>query len=1192
MSALDIKFTPAPGSPWRVLDAAPDLDGYAVTVLTRMDSQPAGKRFTVGTDGNIIKAVPNHSGRYTAQTVPCANLATLQTIIGGFTEADVLMLAYLPDAAMQSYTIVPQSELRGMLNLPADVRPAGLRTVNGQRYAARLKENFQSSRFLMFDRDIVAGAPAHLHAETRDDFWQQMISLWPELAGAARLIVPSSSNRVAFTDGRRCFNASSEHWYIELTGERWQHWDALRKTLESRAAESGLTFAVSSTSGATLTRSVMDFSVISIGREIFESAPAVGMGLTRLPVNFELIPGCAARLPELPALADADHPADRTLKKKDYRAPCAGLLSAARNPAALTPVAAMVSNAPDGGKHVALNKASYTAGGLVAAGVVTADEARQALRAAIAARRVDSLEDAYATIERGLRDGSLNPLTPDAPADGAGDKSADGGVELGEKSDFNADLSRLRNAPADGAAHMAVAIIRRYGWQSPRRRTFSELAGAVVAALPAGHPATLPARLQRVTAGMEQRARRNAISSTSLDAAALAAAHIRYERVESLDGLSARIAAEPEAVWLVKAPHGAGKTESILKPLSALPGCAVAVTNRVSLVSDLSARLRLKNYQTVQRRELDSLDGLGICLPSVANPKFDAVFGRADIVLIDEISACLRELHSIGGTLKREGPATTRRLSMLLDGAHVACGVDADLGTADVLLLASLLSRPVRVVELPVSDTAIAVEHADADVMQKRLLMAVADGQRCRVACDSSQKTVELAAMIRAQFPEKRVIAIHSRHGDSTAGDPATLRLLTDINCGISDYDVMIHSPTVESGVSLTIPHFDRTFAFFCGRSVAPAGMIQQLRRDRTATRFEIGLSGSCVDSLPTSAGMILTNLEAAHRRTVELASDETGATMRVEPATAWDKAAVAYRAVGNMARNDAAQHLLLMLESRGFAVARVDDGEKLDKETRRAARVDADAGYQNAVLTARLITADERELLESTYQPTPEESAQMERYDATLANGLPADGADSEALRTFAHGRLNRWNRQFDRVTGSATPAAAVERDADDALVPQMALHRNELAVIEAVQTFFEVAGFDRHTGAGEVSADGAMEVFDNLRASPCRPALESAGIARFNRTPKYPVRWLSGALSSFGLTLEVSGESADRRRVYRIAMEPTYSADGLTCKAPGWLTMRLIQQRRLNPADAAINKEYIAPCAGQNCDTFLEVA
>lgn len=94
--------------------------------------------------------------------------------------------------------------------------------------------------------------------------------------------------------------------------------------------------------------------------------------------------------------------------------------------------------------------------------------------------------------------------------------------------------------------------------------------------------------------------------------------------------------------------------------------------------------------------------------------------------------------------------------------------------------------------------------------------------------------------MIRDRSPEKRVLCIQSRAGDSTAGDGDVLAFLADVNNEVTKLDCLIHSPTVESGVSITVPHFTKTFGLFGGRSVSPAGFIQMLRRDCTATEYEI----------------------------------------------------------------------------------------------------------------------------------------------------------------------------------------------------------------------------------------------------------------------------------------------------------------------------------------------------------------
>lgn len=87
-------------------------------------------------------------------------------------------------------------------------------------------------------------------------------------------------------------------------------------------------------------------------------------------------------------------------------------------------------------------------------------------------------------------------------------------------------------------------------------------------------------------------------------------------------------------------------------------------------------------------------------------------------------------------------------------------------------------------------------------------------------------------------------------------------------------------------------------------------------------------------------------------------------------------------------------------------------------------------------------------------------------------------------------------------------------------------------------------------------------METWRNLKASPCRAVLEHDGLCRFDRVPKYPVRWVGDALRKFGLALEEHGHGEDRR--YTIQRDVLTTKDGLTVKAPGWDAMTRCSQMR----------------------------
>ena len=73
-----------------------------------------------------------------------------------------------------------------------------------------------------------------------------------------------------------------------------------------------------------------------------------------------------------------------------------------------------VYQAPDGQKHVTLNKMAYLLGGVIAGGFLSEEEARAGLRAAISQREIGDEKGAFKTIEDGLAAGVLKPVLPDA----------------------------------------------------------------------------------------------------------------------------------------------------------------------------------------------------------------------------------------------------------------------------------------------------------------------------------------------------------------------------------------------------------------------------------------------------------------------------------------------------------------------------------------------------------------------------------------------------------------------------------------------------------------------------------------------------------------------------------------------------------------------------------------------------------
>jgi len=80
--------------------------------------------------------------------------------------------------------------------------------------------------------------------------------------------------------------------------------------------------------------------------------------------------------------------------------------------AALERAAGKVLAAPDGQKHVVLNKMAFLLGGVAASGFISEEDGRQVLQDAITRRGADDLKGAFRTIDDGLAAGRLKPALP------------------------------------------------------------------------------------------------------------------------------------------------------------------------------------------------------------------------------------------------------------------------------------------------------------------------------------------------------------------------------------------------------------------------------------------------------------------------------------------------------------------------------------------------------------------------------------------------------------------------------------------------------------------------------------------------------------------------------------------------------------------------------------------------------------
>jgi hypothetical protein len=1215
MPAPGLKCTWTPANPgyWTVIpdDAPPAKTAlpfeFNATLIASIDpARLTLTRFTAINPTRLSKAFSLKAGKLVKQ--PGGNLIDgradrIEVDLAGMTE----LLATLGPQHALGYGVTQANSARVVTRDQYDRMAAHCETEDAD-VVARTREHFAwpaTPGILMLDYDPPATGPAL----TRKQLLSALADAAPGLATAAAIWRPSASSCIYTSDGQELRGIAGQRVYIPIQDAR----DIPRagQALADRLWLGGHGRIDLSASGAMLERTIIDTAVWQPERLDFAGGAECAPGLQQrlpAPVVTNQDAGYLDTRQTLPDLTGRE------------RAALANLKEAAR--AALKPQA-------DSAREIWIG---------------------ERVKAAVKRLPKDQREDAQHRIERAYREaadgGALgpdviihingmgertvsqilaqptkyhgktcrDPLEPDyqggkmvgwintRSATPCIRSQAHGGIRyrliaqvqepaapLATKKNINRDLNILASVRPTQATATAVAIAQRYAGDSPRHRTLDGLATSIRHTMTGQPPSVISAAMtavDRQLAGYQRHALAQATAAIRLSFGTPAA--------DMRELVNTAMNAPRGTILLVKAPQGAGKTQELLKPVAAAMGgttTVIAVSAKVSLVADLATRLELTDYKAAKTGDLESSTGLAICINSLCNPKFSEILHRQNtVLLIDEIDRVLAELHNPNGTMGKQGRAVFDALTRLMQNARLVIGVDADLNNQTVQTI-SAMRRPDQnlVIHTVESRWALpAIRFGEDKQIWSEICSAVQNNEKVLITSDSAGTVIRLAKFLKAISKDKKIVEIQSRHGVATTGDPAIVKLLQDINSGIADIDVLVCSPAVESGISITTPHFTRHFALYQG-VIAPSQIVQQMRRDRTASTITLGFCGNLIRNDPTDPGAILANLDSAHRQTItssRAAGD--GYEVTALPATDYDRRVTQYLAGEATAKNHAGRNLLLMLEALGYHTERLDCTvpEIATADLARARDLEI-AAEQLAIQTAPDITETEREQIKQDYQPTPAESAAACRYDIRQTTGKVDEFVEIEDgdLRAWRNGKLVGEASRFDALAGDPDAAAIDAQDEANEVTLAARSHRQSL--VECSRALFEAAGLEPNTGAGTVTNATALAAWTALAGTDNARALERHRVCRFEKKPPaYPVRWLNQALNKFGLDLEAGAQivrahmpgkdevlrphvcvdaGQARERTYTIRRDPSMDKAGVRMTHPGWNLMQQYHEARM---------------------------
>jgi hypothetical protein len=304
-----------------------------------------------------------------------------------------------------------------------------------------------------------------------------------------------------------------------------------------------------------------------------------------------------------------------------------------------------------------------------------------------------------------------------------------------------------------------------------------------------------------------------------------------------------------EGILVLASAKGTGKTQTISRLVKDADR-VLALGHRIALMRNLCERMGL-DY----RNDLDDLKGqcfnavgftqrIGLCVDSLGRINPEQFAGG--ILVIDEFMQVLRHLLT-SSTCNQNGkrPALLAWFGQVVRSAKLIILADADAADIGIQYIQALKGEgtPIGLVRndhIPQGFPVRFLEaNTDATILQE-LLADLREGQRILIATDSLGASEAITKLIAEQtgsqtgsqpepaFPSRGLV-INSK----TSGELAQRQFITQPNREVHQYDWVLATPSLATGVSLEVDHFDRVYGLFYGVTT-DADIAQALSRVRT----------------------------------------------------------------------------------------------------------------------------------------------------------------------------------------------------------------------------------------------------------------------------------------------------------------------------------------------------------------------
>lgn len=375
----------------------------------------------------------------------------------------------------------------------------------------------------------------------------------------------------------------------------------------------------------------------------------------------------------------------------------------------------------------------------------------------------------------------------------------------------------------------------------------------------------------------------------------------------------------------IKSPKGTGKTQLLTEVVTkaiAQKQKVLVIGHRVQLVKELCQRFGLNYVTEIGERQNNSSLGYGLCIDSLhssSQAQFDPNEWKDSLVIIDEVEQVL--WHALNSaTCKNRRVEILKSFKTLIQNILSSGGqlyvADADLSdiSLDYLIALSGLATKPYIVHNSWRNCASSWQiynycQKSPNKLVSNLEAHIQQGGKPFI-CLSAQKltskwgTQTLETYLGQKFPQKKILRIDSE----SLADPQhpAYGCITKLESVLKQYDIVLASPSIETGISIELKHFTSVWAIAQGIQAENAvrQTLSRLRdnvpRHLWCARYSFNKIGNGSTSIPVllSSNQRFTQLNIRLLQQTDFAYfDDLDTGFQAESLLCWAKMAVRYNA-------------------------------------------------------------------------------------------------------------------------------------------------------------------------------------------------------------------------------------------------------------------------------------------------------